>query len=86
MKLMIVCHSGKPVEHATAYGRIAFAVPAAEQPIIDKKIKETKNKILTPLITLDTPGKASVTVIILADPVSRIVLSMAVLTSGQAIQ
>lgn len=59
---------GKPVEHATAYGRIAFSIPAAEQPVIDKKIKETNNKILTPLITLDTPGKASVTVIILADP------------------
>lgn len=59
---------GKPVEHATAYGRIAFSVPAAEQREIDKKIKETNSKILTPLITLDTPGKASVTVIILADP------------------
>ncbi|XP_054263401.1 glyoxalase domain-containing protein 4-like isoform X2 [Macrosteles quadrilineatus] len=59
---------GKPVDHATAYGRIAYSVPKAEQPVIDKKIKETGNKILTPLITLDTPGKASVTVIILADP------------------
>jgi len=59
---------GKPVDHATAYGRIAFSVPAAEQPAIDKKIKEAERKILTPLITLDTPGKASVTVIILADP------------------
>ena len=66
---------GKPVEHATAYGRIAFSVPAAEQPVIDKKIKETNNKILTPLITLDTPGKASVTVIILADPVSMSLFS-----------
>lgn len=59
---------GKRVEHATAYGRIAFSVPAAEQREIDKKIKETNSKILTPLITLDTPGKASVTVVILADP------------------
>ncbi|XP_054289683.1 glyoxalase domain-containing protein 4-like [Macrosteles quadrilineatus] len=59
---------GKPVDHATAYGRIAYSVPKAEQPVIDKKIQETGNKILTPLITLDTPGKASVTVIILADP------------------
>lgn len=66
---ILIC-LGKPVNHATAYGRIAFSVPATEQPIIDNKIKETNNKILTPLITLDTPGKASVTVIILADPVS----------------
>lgn len=39
-----------------------------EQPIIDKKIEEAGEKILTPLISLDTPGKATVRVIILADP------------------
>lgn len=59
--------------HATAYGRIAFSLPAAELPIIDKTIKGANEKILTNLITLDTPGKASVTVIILADPVSSTV-------------
>jgi hypothetical protein len=67
----LVILTGKPIEHATAYGRIAYSVPKAEQPVIDQKIKETGHKILTPLITLDTPGKASVTVIILADPVCR---------------
>ena len=65
---------GGPVNHAKAYGRIAFAVPYDEQPEIQQKIKETGNKILTDLITLDTPGKASVRVIILADPVSQIIL------------
>lgn len=59
---------GKPVDHAKAYGRIAFACPFEEQPIIDKKIQEANQKILTPLISLDTPGKATVRVIILADP------------------
>ncbi|XP_046832505.1 glyoxalase domain-containing protein 4 isoform X1 [Vespa crabro] len=59
---------GTKVDHAKAYGRIAFSVPLAEQPIIQKKIKESGNKILTDLITLDTPGKVSVRVIILADP------------------
>ncbi|XP_033228688.1 glyoxalase domain-containing protein 4 [Belonocnema kinseyi] len=59
---------GAKVNHAKAYGRIAFAVPFDEQPVIQKKIKESGNKILTDLITLDTPGKASVRVIILADP------------------
>lgn len=29
-----------------------------------------KQKILTPLVKLDTPGKAAVQVVILADPVS----------------
>lgn len=56
------------MDHAKAYGRIAFSCPHEQQPDIDKKIKEAQQKILTPLITLDTPGKASVRVIILADP------------------
>ncbi|CAK1545259.1 unnamed protein product [Leptosia nina] len=59
---------GGPVDHAKAYGRIAFSCPFDEQPIIDQKIQEAKGKILTPLISLDTPGKATVRVIILADP------------------
>lgn len=57
------------MEHAKAYGRIAFSCPFKEQPQIDEKIKATNHKILTPLISLDTPGKATVRVIILADPV-----------------
>lgn len=57
-----------PLNRAKAYGRIAFAVPLAEQPKIDELIKAASGTILTPLITLDTPGKATVRVIILADP------------------
>lgn len=57
------------MEHAKAYGRIAFSCPFEEQPKIDERIKATNHKILTPLISLDTPGKATVRVIILADPV-----------------
>lgn len=59
---------GGPVDHAKAYGRIAFSCPFDEQPAIDNKIQEAKETILTPLISLDTPGKATVRVIILADP------------------
>ncbi|KAL0272438.1 UNVERIFIED_CONTAM: hypothetical protein PYX00_005406 [Menopon gallinae] len=59
---------GKPVDHAKAYGRIAFAVPKESLPTIQKKIEDTNHKVLTPLISLDTPGKATVTVVILADP------------------
>nr|AHK12750.1 cytosolic juvenile hormone-binding protein [Antheraea pernyi] len=59
---------GGPVDHAKAYGRIAFSRPFDEQPAIDKNIQEAKQTILTPLISLDTPGKATVRVIILADP------------------
>lgn len=57
------------MEHAAAYGRIAFSCPFEEQPLIEEKIIATNHKILTPLISLDTPGKATVRVIILADPV-----------------
>ncbi|CAK1581743.1 unnamed protein product [Parnassius mnemosyne] len=59
---------GEPVNHAKAYGRIAFSCPFEEQPVIDQKVREANGKILTPLISLDTPGKATVRVIILADP------------------
>ncbi|XP_046389711.1 glyoxalase domain-containing protein 4 isoform X1 [Ischnura elegans] len=59
---------GTAVDHASAYGRIAFSCPYDDQPAIDEKIKSMNGKILTPLISLDTPGKATVRVIILADP------------------
>lgn len=58
----------EPLNRAKAYGRIAFAVPFDTQPIIDEIIKKKNMSILTPLISLDTPGKATVRVIILADP------------------
>jgi len=56
------------VDHAKAAGRIAFAVPATELPGIQNKMVSAKTEILTPLISLDTPGKATVQVVILADP------------------
>jgi hypothetical protein len=39
-------------------------------PNIEKAIKDSGNTILTPLVSLDTPGKATVEVVIIADPVS----------------
>ena len=39
-------------------------------PEIERKVKEAGHTILTPLVSLDTPGKATVEVVILADPVS----------------
>lgn len=57
-----------PIEHAKAYGRIAFSIPHAEQPQLDNAVQTVKGAILTPLTSLDTPGKATVRVIILADP------------------
>lgn len=57
-----------PLNRAKAYGRIAFAVPWDMQPEIQETIKKNNCTILTDLIKLDTPGKATVRVIILADP------------------
>eukprot|EP00794_Sanderia_malayensis_P014014 gene14014-15472_t len=57
-----------PIDHASAFGRIAFSCPTADLAGIEKKAKDSNHKILTPLVSLDTPGKATVHVVILADP------------------
>ncbi|XP_022209194.1 glyoxalase domain-containing protein 4 [Drosophila obscura] len=57
-----------PINRAKAYGRIAFAVPSATQPPLHEAVKAAGGTVLKPLITLDTPGKATVSVLILADP------------------
>ncbi len=62
---------GEPVDHATAFGRTAFALPTSELAGVQKSVQEKGEKILTPLVSLDTPGKATVSVVILADPVMR---------------
>ncbi|XP_066219670.1 glyoxalase domain-containing protein 4 [Saccopteryx leptura] len=56
------------VDHAAAFGRIAFSCPQKELPDLQELMKRENQKILTPLVSLDTPGKATVQVVILADP------------------
>jgi len=56
------------IDHKSAYGRIAFSCPAIELRDIEKKVISSGNKVLTPYVSLDTPGKATVQVVILADP------------------
>lgn len=63
---------GEPINHATAYGRIAFSVPTSDLEQYQENAKKNQYKILTPFVTLDTPGKASVSVVIFADPVSEV--------------
>uniref|UniRef100_A0A1A9W2Y5 VOC domain-containing protein n=1 Tax=Glossina brevipalpis TaxID=37001 RepID=A0A1A9W2Y5_9MUSC len=63
-----VTQISEAINRAKAYGRIAFAVPKAQQQGISDMITEAKCTILTPLIELGTPGKETVRVIILADP------------------
>jgi len=64
----LILVSQPTVDHAKAQGRIAFSIPGADLPGVEAKVKEAKGTILTPLISLDTPGKATVQVVILGDP------------------
>ena len=77
-------HLGHPVDHATAFGRIAFSCPRDQLPAIESAIKEVGHTILTPLVSLDTPGKATVEVVILADPVNNNIILIVVLSTVEA--
>jgi len=68
---LLATKNGVPVEHKTAFGRIAFSVKASQLPDLQSKMEENGQTILTHLVSLDTPGKATVSVVILADPVSK---------------
>ena len=59
------------VDHATAFGRIAFSIPTQDLPPLESKISKADGlgKVKTSRVVLDTPGKADVEVIILEDPV-----------------
>ncbi|XP_014664020.1 PREDICTED: glyoxalase domain-containing protein 4-like [Priapulus caudatus] len=60
--------AGQTIDRATAFGRVAFSCPAADLPAIESSAAAAGHTILTPLVSLDTPGKATVSVVILADP------------------
>lgn len=61
------------VDHGSAFGRTAFSCPTTHLSRIQEKVLsaefdgDIKPKILTPLVTLPTPGKASVSVVIVGD-------------------
>ena len=68
--LRLVSTGGESVDHATAFGRIAFALPTSDLPGLESKVKEADlGAVKTPLVVLPTPGKADVQVVILEDPV-----------------
>uniref|UniRef100_A0A8C4PXI4 Glyoxalase domain containing 4 n=2 Tax=Eptatretus burgeri TaxID=7764 RepID=A0A8C4PXI4_EPTBU len=56
------------IDHGTAFGRIAFACPRVQLPTIQETMENQQQTVLTPLLSLDTPGKATVEVVIVADP------------------
>ncbi|XP_023870036.1 glyoxalase domain-containing protein 4 [Salvelinus sp. IW2-2015] len=59
---------GGTVDHGTAFGRIAFSCPREQLADLEALMIKENQRILTPLVSLDTPGKATVEVVILADP------------------
>lgn len=56
------------IDRGTAYGRIAFSVPTNSLEEIEARVKTSGGEIVKPFVKLDTPGKATVCVVILADP------------------
>ena len=60
--------SAAPLDRAAAFGRSAFAVPTSELAGAEAQVRSEGGTVLTPLVTLETPGKADVSVVILADP------------------
>lgn len=72
------------MNHAKAFGRIAFSAPGGDLPGIEQKMKEASQTILTPYISLNTPGKATVQVVILADPVSSLNVPITYLSMSTA--
>ncbi|VDN15028.1 unnamed protein product [Dibothriocephalus latus] len=63
-----ITRESSPIDRGQAFGRIAFSCPRSELPKIQQKIEADNQTILTRLVSLDTPGKATVDVVILADP------------------
>ena len=70
LRLVTTDPKGTPVDHATAFGRIAFSLPTNDLPQLESNVKNGQlGSVKTPLVVLDTPGKADVQVVILEDPV-----------------
>jgi len=59
---------GDKLDRATAFGRTAFSIPGQELQGVEGRVKAAGYTIQTPFVTLPTPGKADVQVVIFADP------------------
>lgn len=59
---------GQALSRGTGYGRIAFSCPAEQLAGLQEEVAASNaGSVVTPLLSLDTPGKATVQVVILAD-------------------
>eukprot|EP01012_Entosiphon_sulcatum_P069286 TRINITY_DN999_c0_g1_i1.p1 TRINITY_DN999_c0_g1~~TRINITY_DN999_c0_g1_i1.p1 ORF type:complete len:425 (-),score=93.63 TRINITY_DN999_c0_g1_i1:181-1455(-) len=64
---LVATPNGEPVDFKKAGGRIAFATGEQQPPEIYEHVQKTNEKVIHTPITLPTPGKADVQVVILAD-------------------
>ncbi|GFR48567.1 hypothetical protein Agub_g10469 [Astrephomene gubernaculifera] len=60
--------AGQRLERGTAYGRVAFACPGEQLQPLEAAVRAAGYVVHTPYVSLDTPGKATVQVVILQDP------------------
>ena len=67
LDLLQVPGADAPIDHGLASGRIAFACDLVP-PIHSEAAAATSGTVITPPLTLPTPGKADVVVTILGDP------------------
>ncbi|GLI64999.1 hypothetical protein VaNZ11_008425 [Volvox africanus] len=58
----------QPLERGTAYGRVAFACSGEQLQQLEADVRAAGYTVHTPYVSLDTPGKATVQVVILQDP------------------
>jgi len=66
-RLNLVQSSSDKIDHAKAFGRIAFSCPSVELLPLQNLVEENNQVVLTKYVELKTPGKADVCVVILAD-------------------
>ncbi|GAX76121.1 hypothetical protein CEUSTIGMA_g3564.t1 [Chlamydomonas eustigma] len=59
---------GTKIYHGTGYGRIAFSCPGHQLQQLEADVMAAGYTVHTPYVSLDTPGKATVQVVILQDP------------------
>lgn len=66
-RLNLVKLDVEKINHAKAFGRIAFSCPESELKPVQELSEKNNQTVLTKYVELPTPGKANVCVVILAD-------------------
>lgn len=65
---LVQLRHGEKLHRGTGYGRLALACPTEDLEQLQENVKSAGFEVKTPLVSLDTPGKATVHVVIVADP------------------